>query len=293
MGYAPSGPAPTLATGTDTGANHTVTAATERLLRIMDRLRDPAGGCAWDLEQTFRTIAPHTVEEAYEVAEAIEQDDLPALKGELGDLLFQVVFHARMAKEAGAFDYDDVATAICDKMVARHPHVFGDATVADAAAQTRAWEDRKARERQEAARKAGRPDSALDGVSTALPSVTRALKLQARAARVGFDWPDAARVLDKLREETDEMAAELGGAAPPVMDRVTDEVADLLFTCVNLARKLGVDPEQALRHGNAKFERRFRQMETLLAADGRRPEDTPLDDMEACWQRAKQELSRR
>ncbi len=264
-----------------------VTEATDRLLRIMTRLRDRQTGCAWDMEQTFATIAPHTIEEAFEVADAIERGDMADLKHELGDLLFQVVFHARMAEEAGLFAYDDVAHAISDKMVRRHPHVFGDATVADAEAQTEAWEAQKAAERGEQAAREGRPDSALDGVIAALPALARALKLQKRAARVGFDWPDARRVLDKLEEEARELEVELTNGADP--DRVLDEVGDVLFTCANLARKAGLDPETALRHANAKFERRFRRMEALLAADGRRLEETPLEAMEERWQEAKVE----
>ena len=264
-----------------------VTEATDRLLRIMTRLRDRQTGCAWDMEQTFATIAPHTIEEAFEVADAIERGDMADLKHELGDLLFQVVFHARMAEEAGLFAYDDVAHAISDQMVRRHPHVFGDATVADAEAQTEAWEAQKAAERGEQAAREGRPDSALDGVIAALPALARALKLQKRAARVGFDWPDARRVLDKLEEEARELEVELTNGADP--DRVLDEVGDVLFTCANLARKAGLDPETALRHANAKFERRFRRMEALLAADGRRLEETPLEAMEERWQEAKVE----
>jgi len=264
--------------------------ATERLLRIMARLRDPERGCAWDREQTFASIAPHTVEEAYEVAEAIECGDLAALKDELGDLLFQVVFHARLAEERGAFAYDDVAEAICAKMVARHPHVFGNASVADAAAQTRAWEAGKAAERLAKAAREGRPDSALDGIATSLPSMTRAMKLQNRAARVGFDWPDVSGVFAKLTEESGELAVELAAGAAAEKDRLTDEVGDILFTCVNLARKLGLDPEQTLRHANGKFERRFRKMEQNVTEAGRRMEQCPLDDLEEAWQRAKLDL---
>ncbi len=265
----------------------TASNGTERLLRIMARLRDPQGGCAWDLEQTFATIAPHTIEEAYEVAEAIEQDDMASLRDELGDLLFQVVFHARMAEERGAFAYDDVAQAICEKMVQRHPHVFGTASIANAAEQTRAWEARKAAERTAKASQEGRPDSALDGITGSLPALTRAVKLQNRAARVGFDWPDVAGVFAKLTEESAELAAELKDGAAAAQDRLTDEVGDILFTCVNLARKLGLDPEQTLRHANAKFERRFRSMEQSLMERGRRLEDYDLSDLEAAWQQAK------
>jgi len=252
-----------------------------RLLSIMARLRDPERGCPWDLEQSFATIAPHTVEEAYEVADAIERGDLPALKDELGDLLFQVAFHAQMAREAGAFDFDAVVESISNKMIARHPHVFGEAGVASAAAQTTAWEAHKAAER--AARPG--PAGALDGVAAALPALTRAVKLQKRAARVGFDWPDAAGARDKIAEELAELTAEIDSGGQP--DRVQDEAGDLLFACVNLARHLGVDPETALRHANRKFETRFRAVEAMLAADGRGPSEAGLDELEALWQRIK------
>lgn len=264
----------------------------DRLVAIMARLRDPQGGCPWDVEQTFATIVPHTIEEAYEVADAVEQGDMGALRDELGDLLLQVVFHAQMASEAGHFDAEAVIGAIADKLVRRHPHVFGDATVKDAADQLRAWEDIKAAERAVAGNTSGaaaEPVSALDGVASGLPALTRALKLQKRAARVGFDWTEAVRILDKLREETLEMEAEIealttGGGS---QTRLKDELGDLLFVCVNLARRLEVDPESALRHANAKFERRFKTMEALLAAQGRKPEETPLDAMEALWVEAK------
>lgn len=258
--------------------------ATDRLLAIMDRLRDPSDGCPWDIEQTFRTIAPHTIEEAFEVAEAIETDDLQALKDELGDLLFQVAFHARLAKEAGAFDYEAVANAICEKMIRRHPHVFGEARIDDAKSQVAAWETTKAAERAAKAEKNG-PPSALDGVSTALPAQTRALKLQARAARVGFDWPDWRQVVAKIDEEIGELREEVetGGTA----ERIAEEMGDVLFACVNLARKLGVDPETALRTCNRKFERRFRFIEKDLDARGRSIDDASLDEMEALWVRAK------
>lgn len=260
----------------------------DRLVAIMARLRDPQGGCPWDVEQTFATIVPHTIEEAYEVADAVEQGDMDALRDELGDLLLQVVFHAQMASEAGHFDAEAVIGAIADKLVRRHPHVFGDATVKDAADQLRAWEDIKATERAVAGNGSGAvagPVSALDGVASGLPALTRALKLQKRAARVGFDWAEAIRILDKLREETLEMEVEIKGNAPA--SRLKDELGDLLFVCVNLARRLEVDPESALRHANAKFERRFKTMEALLAAQGRKPQDTPLDAMEALWVEAK------
>lgn len=257
----------------------------DRLVTIMARLRDPKGGCPWDNEQSFATIAPYTVEEAYEVADAIDRGDLAGLKDELGDLLFQVVFHARMAEEAGHFSVADVIEAINSKMVNRHPHVFGNAKVKDAAAQTRAWEDHKAREREDTGQPGVGGASALDGVAVGLPALTRALKLQQRAARVGFDWTEAIRILDKLREETEEMEAEIKAGA--AKDRLLDEIGDLLFVCVNLARRLDFDPESALRHANAKFERRFRALEALLAERGQRPEQTSLDEMEALWLQAK------
>lgn len=253
-----------------------------RLVAIMAKLRDPDGGCPWDVEQTFESIAPHTIEEAYEVAGAIDQGDMAALEDELGDLLLQVVFHARMAEEDGLFDFEGVAGAICDKLVRRHPHVFGTASVDGAAAQTRAWEAQKAKERS-----ASGVTSALDGVTAALPALTRALKLQKRAARVGFDWADAAPVLDKFEEEIAELKHELSSGADT--ERLQDEIGDLLFTCVNMARKLDLDPEQALRKGSAKFERRFRRIEAALAAEGRECEDAALDELEVLWERAKGE----
>ena len=260
-----------------------------RLRGIMAKLRDPNGGCPWDIEQSFASIAPYTIEEAYEVADAIQREDIDGLLDELGDLLLQVVFHARMAEEAGHFDLDAVAEAICDKMVRRHPHVFGNARVTDAAAQTAAWEEHKAVERRAKAGELGLPNahpSALDGVTVALPALTRAAKLQKRAARVGFDWPDAAAALAKFGEEAAELSVEMADGGDP--DRLEDEVGDLLFSCVNVARKLDVDPEHALRRANGKFERRFRHIERALAADGgRRPETESLETLEALWNEAK------
>jgi MazG family protein len=255
-----------------------------RLLAIMARLRDPQGGCPWDLEQTFATVAPYTVEEAYEVADAIARGSLQDLREELGDLLLQVVFHARMAEEAGAFDFSAVAAAISEKMIARHPHVFGDADVKTAEAQTRAWEEMKARER--AAKSGGAAPSTLDGVPLALPALMRAIKLQNRAARVGFDWPSTDEVIDKIVEEARELA-EVKRAADVDADRLEDEMGDLLFVAANLARHLKVDPEAALRRANAKFERRFRHIEARLAAEGRKPEDATLEEMDALWDEAK------
>ncbi len=248
----------------------------KRLLEIMARLRDPATGCPWDKEQNFRTIAPYTIEEAYEVAEACEAGNPEALKDELGDLLFQTVFHARMAEEAGLFAFTDVAAAISDKMVRRHPHVFGDVKIDGADAQTVAWEETKAKERA-----AGGASSVLDGVGVGLPALTRAEKLQNRAARVGFDWPDAAPVFAKIDEELDELRDEIEQGAAPA--RLEDEVGDVLFAVANLARHLHIDPEQALRTASRKFERRFRAME----ADAAPLAGKSLDELEAAWQSVK------
>ncbi|WP_193180614.1 nucleoside triphosphate pyrophosphohydrolase [Nisaea sediminum] len=262
----------------------------ERLRQVMAALRDPQKGCPWDIEQTFETIAPYTIEEAYEVADAIEQGDMPHLEEELGDLLLQVIYYTQMGSEAGHFDFDSVAEGITEKMIRRHPHVFGGENVADADAQTRNWEAQKAEERARKAAESGIRPSALDGISAAFPALMRALKLQKRASRVGFDWPDADRVLDKIDEEIAEVRAEMRpDPADQDMDRLEDEVGDLLFVCVNLARKLGVDPESALRRCNRKFERRFRAVETMMQDEhGRTLEESELDEMEALWQRAKQ-----
>jgi len=250
-----------------------------RLLDIMAALRDPATGCPWDKQQSFATIAPYTIEEAYEVADSIARRDFASLPDELGDLLFQVVYHARMAEESGLFRFGDVAKAISDKMVRRHPHVFAEAAARDAAAQTQAWEAGK-----EAERAARAERGTLAGVPTGLPALTRAAKLTNRAARVGFDWPDAAAVLDKLDEEIGELKAELPGADP---ERLKDEVGDLLFVLANLARKLDLDPETCLRHANDKFSRRFDAMERMLAAEGRDLKSERLEAMEAAWQAVK------
>ncbi len=262
----------------------------DRLIDIMAKLRNPDDGCPWDVEQTFATIAPYTIEEAYEVADAIEHGDMDELCDELGDLLLQVVFHARMAEEENLFTIDDVSNAISDKMVRRHPHVFGDADIDTSEAQTLAWEEQKAQERAEKAQNNDRPESILDGVTVGLPALTRALKLQKRAARVGFDWADVRRVLVKLHEEINELEVELDALEnDPDHDpeRLQDEVGDLLFVCVNIARQLDIDPETALRHGNAKFERRFRTLEALVRDQGKKPEDMPLDDLENVWVEAK------
>ncbi len=249
------------------------------LLTVMAALRHPDTGCPWDKEQDFSTIAPYTIEEAYEVQAAIAANDPAQLKDELGDLLFQVVYHARMAEERGWFDFGDVAGAITDKMIRRHPHVFGDAGARDSAAQTAAWEAQKAAERAAKA-EAG----VLDGVATALPALLRAQKLTARAARVGFDWPHAEAVLDKLAEETTELRAELAVADPA---RLQDELGDMLFVLANLARKLGLNGEACLSAANDKFMRRFGAIETALAEAGRTPAGASLDEMEALWTQAK------
>jgi len=258
----------------------------DRLIEIMALLRDPKKGCPWDVEQTFDTIAPHTIEEAYEVVEAIEQNDMSALVDELGDLLLQVVFHAQIASENSFFSFDDVVNAICDKLIRRHPHVFEDAVSRTYDAQIASWEDTKAFERKEKNNGTDDvPQSALDGVTSTLPALTRALKIQKRAARVGFDWSDVEHVLKKFDEEIKEMSLEI--KKEPDLERQMDELGDLLFTCVNLARKLKLDPETALRRGTAKFERRFKGVETLLAKTGKIPENSELHEMEALWDKVK------
>jgi ATP diphosphatase len=260
---------------------HALDASAElrRLLDIMARLRAP-DGCPWDQVQDFTSIAPYTVEEGYEVADAIARADLPALQDELGDLLFQVVYHAQIAREAGAFDFAAVARSISDKMIRRHPHVFGAAAARDAEAQTAAWEVQKQSERNARAE-----TGTLAGIPSALPALTRAQKLTRRAARVGFDWPDAESVLDKLAEETAELRAELPAASP---ERMADELGDMLFVMANLARKLDLDPEACLRGANAKFERRFNAVEARLATEGKAPADVGLSAMEEAWQLVKQ-----
>lgn len=254
----------------------------DSLLEVMARLRAPEGGCPWDREQTFATIAPYTVEEAYEVADAIERGAMTELREELGDLLFQVVFHARLAEEMNHFDFADVVETVVEKMIRRHPHVFGNEEVADAEAQTAAWEAQKARERE--AKAGDAPGSALDGVAVALPALTRAEKLQKRAARVGFDWPDAQGALEKVREETEEIAEEM---ARGDTDALHAEIGDLLFACVNLARLSGIDAETALKGANAKFDRRFRAVEATLAREGKAIADCSLEEMDAAWERVK------
>jgi nucleoside triphosphate diphosphatase len=256
-----------------------------RLLVIMAQLRDPEQGCPWDLKQTFASIAPHTLEEAYEVVDAIERGDAADLKDELGDLLLQVVYYAQLANEQNLFDFEQIAKGICDKLVRRHPHIFGDAEWADERARGHAWETEKARERAAKA-DAGAPDaSVLDGVPLALPSLTRARKLQKRAATVGFDWQDSAGVLAKIEEELIELREVLSTEAGA--PRIEEELGDLLFAIVNLARRCEIDPENALRVANRKFERRFRAMEASLTAQGRRAEDCALSELDALWDEVK------
>ena len=260
----------------------------EALLAIMARLRAPEGGCPWDLEQTFATIAPYTIEEAYEVADAVVRGDLRDLREELGDLLLQVVFHARMAHEQGAFDFGDVVQAITEKLLRRHPHVFGDARGLDVGAVNELWERIKAQEKS-AQPPSGKPASeagALAGVPVALPALTRALKLQDKAGKVGFDWNDPRAVLSKIREEADEIAAALDAGD---QDMIAREVGDLLFAVVNLARHLKADPEAVLRATNRKFERRFASIERALAAQGKLPREATLAEMDALWEAAKAE----
>lgn len=261
----------------------------ERLLAIMARLRAPEGGCPWDREQTFATIAPYTIEEAYEVSDAIARGDMKDLRDELGDLLFQVVFHARMAEEAGDFDFAAVAGAISEKMERRHPHVFGETEIRDAAAQTVAWESHKASERA-AKNGGGKQDTGvLADVPLALPALLRAEKIGKRVARVGFDWPNPDAVLEKVREEVGEIAEAMTTTAPAdaVSERVGEEIGDLLFAAAQLARHYQVNPETALRDANGRFERRFRFIEAKLAERGRTPALATVDEMDALWDAAK------
>jgi MazG family protein len=247
-----------------------------KLLQIMAALRDPESGCPWDIEQTFETIAPYTIEEAYEVADAIQRDDMQELKGELGDLLFQVAFHARLAEEAGEFDFSDIVTAICDKMVRRHPHVFADEKIATVAEQSRAWEQHKARERE---------SGALAGVALALPALVHAKKLQSRAARVGFDWPDISGPLAKCHEELAEIEEALEEGD---QQQVADEIGDLLFAVVNLARFADVDAEAALKGSSQRFVTRFQFIEHQLREQDMTTGDLSLEELEELWVLAKQ-----
>ncbi|MGL5223980.1 MAG: nucleoside triphosphate pyrophosphohydrolase [Aeromonas sp.] len=253
-----------------------------QLLEIMARLRDPQRGCPWDLKQNFQSIVPHTLEEAYEVADAIETEDWQGLKGELGDLLFQVVFYAELGKERGLFDFGDILDTVSEKLIRRHPHVFGDANLDDELAVKANWEAEKAKERA-----AHEQHSVLDNIPHALPALTRAAKIQKRCATVGFDWKTLGPVVDKIHEEIDEVMEEVL-MADVNEDRVSDELGDLLFATVNLVRHLGHDPEQVLRGANAKFERRFRQVEQFIAAEGLKVSDCTLSKLDAAWDQAKE-----
>ena len=255
----------------------------DKLLWIMNALRTPETGCPWDLEQTFETIAPYTVEEAYEVADAIEHGDMDDLRNELGDLLFQVVFHSQLSKELHEFDFNDVAEAISEKMLRRHPHVFGDEQMRGSDAQTIAWEAMKAEERATKT-DSSEPTSALDDVALTLPAMIRSQKLQKRAARVGFDWPNASDILDKLDEETSELKA---ANANQDEQNIEEELGDMMFVVVNLCRKLGVDAEESLKKANQKFERRFRGMERLSEKQGTVFSDLNLEQQEQLWQEIK------
>lgn len=253
----------------------------QTLINVMAALRDPESGCAWDKEQDFASVAPYTIEEAYEVRAAITSGDPAQIKDELGDLLLQIVFHAQMAQERGWFNFDDVAQTITQKMISRHPHVFGEAAARTSSSHLTAWETQKAAERAKLAMY-----GTLDGVAEALPALMRAQKLTNRAARVNFDWPDANAVLEKLDEEITELKAELATAKP---ERLTDELGDMLFVMANLARKLGVEAETCLEAANEKFIRRFSRVEALLAARGKTPRDSTLDEMDNLWSEAKKE----
>lgn len=257
----------------------------DRLLDIMARLRDPVDGCPWDVEQTFKSIARYTVEEAYEVANAIDRDDRAAIREELGDLLLQVVFHARMAEEEESFDFEDVAGGIADKLVRRHPHIFDKDNHNTDVGLRESWEAQKADERAEKAAAIGAEASVLDDVPVGFPALTRAEKLQKRAARVGFDWPTISPVIAKIEEELEELKSEIRENATP--DRLADELGDVLFSCVNLARHLKIDPEFALRGTNTKFETRFRHVESSLRDDDRELNTVSIDEYETRWQAAK------
>ena len=262
-------------------AEHSV----DDLLRIMAALRDPQRGCPWDVQQDFSTIAPYTIEEAYEVADAIDRKDFTDLRDELGDLLLQVVFHTQMAQELGKFSFADVVEAICTKMIRRHPHVFADEKIADAQAQTSAWEEHKRREREQ---RAEADTSVLAGISRGMPEWQRATKLQSRAARVGFDWPSPEPVIAKLHEEIEEVRQEFArGDVRENQERLQDEIGDVLFVCANLARHAGVDVGAALRQANLKFERRFRMMESLAAKEQNSLSALPLEAQDEYWNRAK------
>ena len=256
-----------------------------RLLEIMRKLRDPEHGCPWDVEQNFETIAPYTIEEAYEVADAIQRGAMDELKHELGDLLFQVVFHAQMAEEQGQFEFNDVVKSINSKLERRHPHVFGDDKITSAVEQTAAWEKFKQEERQKEGLNAGVRVSVLDGIAVALPGLTRSVKLTTRASGVGFDWPDILPVFDKIEEEIEEVRYEIVNQAGH--DRIEDEIGDLYFAVCNLARHAQVDPEKAIRRANTKFEKRFRWIEAQLLQQGKSLQETPLSDLDLMWEQSK------
>lgn len=257
-----------------------------RLLAIMAQLRDPLAGCPWDLKQTFASIVPYTLEEAYEVADAIERNDFEGLKEELGDLLLQVVYNAQMAQERHLFDFDDVARAVCDKLVRRHPHVFGNVRFDTEEEVSAAWEAHKLRER-DAATNRNETASVLDGIAVVLPELVRAAKLQSRAARVGFDWPETHEIFFKIEEELEEVQQALESSE--TREHLQEELGDLLFAVVNLSRHLGINPEQALRQGNKKFERRFRSIEKRLAERGLEPSACTLTELDALWDEVKRE----
>jgi len=265
--------------------NDGTTRSIQTLLSIMRTLRTPNGGCPWDLEQSFQTIAPYTIEEAYEVADAIERSDLDDLKGELGDLLFQVVFHAQMAKEANAFEFDDVVEAICQKMIRRHPHVFGEEESRSAEEQTEAWEAQKAAERAAKSKSGDGDHSIMLDVPATFPALVRATKLQKRAAQVGFDWPDKSPVVAKIKEELAEVQEAISSGA--AMDAVEEEIGDLLFAVTNLARHMKIDAEQALQSANRKFVRRFSYIERQLSAQNKKPSESNLEEMDKLWNKAK------
>ncbi len=262
-----------------------MTTQMKRLTDVMARLRNPDGGCAWDLDQDFKSIAPHTIEETYELVEAIESGDAKAIKEELGDVLFQVVFYAQIGSDAGLFDLESVAASVADKMIERHPHVFGERNANTAHDVATNWEADKEAKRKAKAATEGRVLSVLDDVSSALPAATRAVKLQKRAARVGFDWAKSREVIAKIREEIDELEKEIDNNS--AHDFLEDELGDVFFAVTNLARKLDIDPETALRRTNQKFERRFRGIESMLAEQGRNITDASLDEMEAIWNKIK------
>ena len=258
----------------------------EGLIGVMERLRDPVNGCPWDIDQNFDTIAPFTLEEAYEVLDAIERRDMEDLKDELGDLLLQVVYHSQMASELDEFDFDDVANASAKKMVLRHPHVFKNKFIASASEQTDAWEDQKASERSRSSQPGA--NSTLGGIAKNLPALLRAYKLQKRAARVNFDWPTVEGALDKLKEEIEELEVEISSTnRSKNREAVIEEIADVIFSAANVARKMDIDPEAALRKGNKKFEKRFQYVEEMLFSDGKKPKDATLEEMETYWQESK------